>query len=83
MCASGRSRRRCCTGRTRCFYRPLNGAQVAHLFMSLIHTCELSGADSFEYLTELHRHARELEANLSDGMRWNHRETLAHGGGLG
>ena len=39
------------------FYRTLNGAQVGDLFMSLIHTCELCGANSFDYLTELQRHA--------------------------
>ena len=40
------------------FYKTLNGAQVGDLFMSLIHTCRLCGANSFEYLTELQRHAR-------------------------
>ena len=28
--------------------------------MSLIHTCQLCGANSFDYLTELQRHAQEL-----------------------
>jgi hypothetical protein len=28
--------------------------------MSLIHTCELAGANPFDYLTELQRHASEL-----------------------
>ncbi len=59
------------------FYRTLNGAQVGDLFMSLIHTCELGGADSFHYLTELQRHARELAGNSADWMPWNYRETLA------
>ncbi len=27
------------------------------LFMSLIHTCELNGANAFDYLMELLRHA--------------------------
>jgi hypothetical protein len=44
------------------FYRTLNGAQVGDLFMSLIHTCQLCGANSFDYLVELQRHARELAA---------------------
>jgi transposase len=30
----------------------LNGAGVGDLFMSLIHTCELNGANPFDYLTE-------------------------------
>ena len=59
------------------FYRTLNGAQVGDLFMSLIHTCELCGANSFDYLTELQRHAQELAANPASWMPWNYRETLA------
>jgi transposase len=59
------------------FYRTLNGAQVGDLFMSLIHTCQLCGANSFDYLMELQRHARQLAANPAEWMPWNYRETLA------
>lgn len=62
------------------FYRTLNGAQAGDLFMSLIHTCELCGANSFDYLTELQRHARELAARPAEWMPWNYRETLARDG---
>ncbi len=62
------------------FYRTLNGAQVGDLFMSLIHTCQLCGANSFDYLTELQRHAKELVATPAEWMPWNYRETLAHVG---
>src|SRR5689334_1683254 len=58
------------------FYRTLNGAQVGDLFMSLIHTCELCGANPFEYLTALQRHAQELAARPSEWMPWNYCETL-------
>jgi transposase len=58
------------------FYRTLNGAQVGDLFMSLIHPCELGGANSFYYLTELQRHAPQVAANPSQWMPWNYRETL-------
>jgi hypothetical protein len=58
------------------FYRTLNGAQVGDLFMSLIHTCQLCGANSFDYLTELQRHAQDLTANPAEWMPWNYRETL-------
>jgi transposase len=58
------------------FYRTLNGAQVGDLFMTLIHTCQLCGANSFDYLTELQRNARELEVNPAEWMPWNYRETL-------
>ena len=59
------------------YYRSLNGAQVGDLFMSLIHTCHLCGANSFDYLIELQRHARELAARPSEWMPWNYRDTLA------
>jgi transposase len=58
------------------FYRTLNGAQVGDLFMSLIHTCQLCGANSFDYLTELQRHAQELATSPAEWMPWNYRETL-------
>jgi transposase len=59
------------------FYKTLNGAQVGDLFMSLIHTCQLCGANSFDYLIELQRHAQELAASPAQWMPWNYRETLA------
>jgi transposase len=59
------------------FYKTHRGARVGDLFMSLIHTCELCGANPFEYLTELDRHAEELSSRPQDWMPWNHRETLA------
>jgi transposase len=59
------------------FYRTLNGAQVGDLFMSLIHTCQLCNANSFDYLIELQRHAQELAARPTEWMPWNYRETLA------
>ena len=59
------------------FYRTLNGAAVGDLFMSLIHTCELNGANPFDYLTELQRHAEELKRQPSEWMPWNYRDTLA------
>ena len=61
------------------FYRTLNGAEVGDLFMSLIHTCQLNGANSFQYLTELQRHAPQVAANPSEWMPWNYRETLVRG----
>jgi transposase len=60
------------------FYKTLHGAAVGDLFMSLIHTCQLAGVNSFEYLTELQRHAGELAVRPAKWMPWNYRETLAH-----
>jgi hypothetical protein len=59
------------------FYLSENGAHVGDLFMSLIYTCEFCGANPFDYLTELQRHADELPSNSEAWMPWNYRETLA------
>jgi transposase len=59
------------------FYKTANGAGIGDLFMSLIHTCELNGANPFDYLTELQRHASALKGNPAEWMPWNYRETLA------
>jgi transposase len=59
------------------FYKTINGAEVGDLFMSLIHTCELNGANPFDYLTQLQRHAAELKRQPSEWMPWNYRDTLA------
>ena len=59
------------------FYKTRKGAEMGDLFMSLIHTCELNGANPFDYLTELQRHAEELKQTPSEWMPWNYRETLA------
>jgi len=58
------------------FYKTLNGAKVGDLFMSLIHTCELNGANPFDYLTELLRHADEVKQKPSEWMPWNYRDNL-------
>ena len=54
------------------FYRTLHGAEAGDLFMSLIHTCELAGANPFDYLIALQRHARELADDPSAWMPWNY-----------
>jgi hypothetical protein len=61
------------------FYKTENGAHVGDLFMSLIHTCELSDANPFDYLTQLQRHAGELTRNPSQWMPWNYPATLEAG----
>jgi hypothetical protein len=45
--------------------------------MSLIHACELSGVNPFDYLTELQRQSEELKRHPSEWMPSNYRETLA------
>ena len=62
------------------FYKTENGARVGDLYMSLIHTVELCGANPFDCLTELQRHAGELARAPSQWMPWNCRETLERAG---
>lgn len=59
------------------FYKTGHGAHVGDVFMSLIHTCELCGANAFDYLTELERHAGELSSHPQDWMPWTYKKTLA------
>jgi hypothetical protein len=59
------------------FYKTLRGAAVGDLFMSLIHTCELNGANPLDYLTELQRHREALERTPAEWLPWNYRQTLA------
>jgi transposase len=47
-------------------------------FMSLIHTCQLCGANSLDYLIELQRHGQNLGARPAEWMPWNYRDALAH-----
>ena len=49
------------------FYRTLHGAEVGDLFMSLIHTCQLCGTHSFDYLIELHATLRNWPPNPRNG----------------
>ena len=58
------------------FYKTGHGAQVGDVFMSVIHTCELCGANPFDYLTELERHTCELSSHPQNWMPWNYRQSL-------
>jgi hypothetical protein len=62
------------------FYRTLHGSEVGDLFMTLIHTCELSHANPFDYLSELQRHGADLALNPAAWMPWNYRERLGQAG---
>ena len=59
------------------FYKTKRGAHVGDLFMSLIHTCQLSDVNPFEYLTALQRNADHLAREPSHWMPWNYRQTLS------
>jgi hypothetical protein len=59
------------------FYKTENGARVGDMFMSLIHTAELCGANPFDYLVALQRHHEQASANPSQWMPWNYKAALA------
>ncbi len=54
------------------FYKTAKGAHVGDMYMSLIHTAELVGANPFDYLTELQKHAKEVFGNPAQWMPWNY-----------
>jgi hypothetical protein len=58
------------------FYKTRRGARVGDIFMSLIYTAELNGANPFEYLTALQRHEEELRRRPQDWMPWSYQATL-------
>lgn len=58
------------------FYKTRNGAAAGDLYMSLIYTCQLCGANPFEYLTEIQRHAQDAAANPAAWLPWNYRDQL-------
>jgi hypothetical protein len=58
------------------FFKTENGARVADVYMSLIHTTELAGGNSFDYLVELQRHAEEVVGDPARWMPWSYRATL-------
>jgi hypothetical protein len=59
------------------FYKTDNGARVGDLFMSLIYTAELCGANPFEYLVALQRHAKVVAERPGEWMPWNYQEVCS------
>jgi len=59
------------------FYKTLNGAYVGDLFMSLIHTAELSDANPFDYLVQVQKSHALAKKNPQAWMPWNYQKTLA------
>jgi transposase len=58
------------------FFKTEHGAYIGDLFLSLIHTCELNGANPFDYLVALQEHSKELKADPARWMPWNYLENL-------
>jgi transposase len=59
------------------FYKTANGAHVGDVFMSLIHTAEMCGANPFDYLTAVQRHSEAVAQHPEQWMPWNYTEALA------
>ena len=58
-------------------YKTLNGAHLGDLYMSLIHTCRLCGANALDYLNTLQHHAKEIREHPTLWLPWNYKATLA------
>jgi transposase len=56
------------------FFKTCHAAHVGDVFMSLIHTCQLCGANPFDYLTALPDDAAELSANPARWLPWNYHD---------
>jgi hypothetical protein len=58
------------------FYKTQNGARVGDIFMSFIYTCQLCGADPFDYLTQLYGNAPALADIPSNWTPWNYQDSM-------
>ena len=58
------------------FYKTRNGAAVGDVYMSLIYTCELNGANAFEYLYRLQLHASDVARQPERWLPWNYRHNF-------
>jgi transposase len=54
------------------FYKTMNGAEAADIFMSLIHTCELGRVNPFDYLVELLRNPEAVARAPGVWLPWNY-----------
>ena len=58
------------------FYRSENGARVGDTFMTLIYSAEINGADPFDYLVAILRHAEKAAESPGDWMPWSYRAAV-------
>ena len=58
------------------FYKTRNGARVGDMYMSLIYTCELSGANAFDYLNQLQLNTADVKKSPDRWLPWNYLENL-------
>lgn len=58
------------------FYKTEHGAYIGDLFMSLIHTCNLSKINPLDYLTELRKNSSAVFKNPQQWLPWNYQANL-------
>jgi len=58
------------------FYKTEHGAYIGDLFMSLIHTCNLSKINPLDYLTELQKNSSAVFKNPQQWLPWNYQANL-------
>ena len=58
------------------FYKTRHGADVGDMYMSLIYTCELNGANALDYLNQLQLNAADAAKHPERWMPWNYRESV-------
>ncbi len=54
------------------FYKTRRGARIGDLYMSLIHTIERCGGNSYAYMVALLKNEAAAQASPSDWMPWNY-----------
>jgi transposase len=59
------------------FFRTLHGAYIGDIFMSLIHTCNLSKVNPFDYLVALQKHSHEVFKHPEGWLPWNYTAAIA------
>ena len=59
------------------FFRTQHGADLGDIYMSIIHTAELHGANPWEYLTVIQRNAAAVRRDPTQWMPWNYKATMA------
>jgi transposase len=60
------------------FYKTKNGARVGDIWMTVIHTAELSpGVNPFDYLTTLLKHPEQVRRSPHEWMPWSYQATVA------
>ena len=59
------------------FYRTERGARVGDLFMSLIHSSELNGANPFDYLVAICENSAEVKCHPEQWMPWNYKQSAS------